>query len=152
MDKQGIEQEIEILFRDKFNAQGFELVDVVYRQEGAQFFLGIFADRLGGGINLDQCAQLSRDLSQALDEKNIITGGYALEVSSPGLDRVLKKQKDFLRVQGKLAVFFLNSLISGKCQWEGIISKVDQEIVYLQVAGKLLEIPLVKINKAQLLI
>ncbi|MCX5669477.1 MAG: ribosome maturation factor RimP [Candidatus Omnitrophica bacterium] len=152
MDRESIKQELELLFEQKFVAQGFELVDVIYRQERAHIFLCIFADRLGGGINLDECAQLSRQISQALDEKNIIASRYILEVSSPGLDRLLKRQSDFLRSLNKEAVFFLNDLVSGKCQWQGIISKADEATVYLQVRGEILKIPLVKINKAQLVI
>ncbi len=152
MDKQGLEQELELLFEQKFAIQGFELIDVIYRQDGTHLFLCILADRLGGGINLDECAQLSRQISQELDEKNIITSRYILEVSSPGLDRLLKKERDFLRSLNKEAVFFLNGLVNGKCQWQGIISKVNQTTVYLQVAGQILEIPLIKINKAQLVI
>ena len=140
------------MFEQKFANQGFELVDVICRQEGAQLFLSILADRLGGGINLGECAQISRQISRELDERNIIASGYRLEVSSPGLDRLLKKERDFLRSLNKKAVFFLNDLINGKCQWQGIISKVDQATVYLQVAGEILEIPLIKINKAQLVI
>jgi len=152
MDKESIKQELELLFEQKFIPQGFELVDVIYRQERARLFLCIFADRLGGGINLDECAQLSRQISQALDEKDIITSRYMLEVSSPGLDRLLKRQSDFLRSLNKEAVFFLNDLVNGKCQWQGIISKADEATVYLQVRGEILKIPLVKINKAQLVI
>ena len=152
MDKQSLRQELELLFEQKFATQGFELVEVICRQDGAHLFLCILADRLGGGINLDECAQLSRQISQELDEKNIIASRYILEVSSPGLDRLLKKERDFLRFLNKEAVFFLNDLVSGKCQWQGIISKVDQATVYLQVSGQVLEIPLIKINKAQLVI
>ena len=152
MDKQSIKQELELLFQQKFVGQGFELVDVILRQENARLILSILTDRSGRGINLDECAQLSRQISQELDQKDIIPSRYMLEVSSPGLDRPLKRSEDFLRSLNKEAVFFLNDLVSGKCQWQGVIIKVDQAAVYLQVSGEILNIPLVKINKAQLVI
>lgn len=147
-----MEKELEMLFEQRFVAQGFELVEVNYRQEGANIFLSVLADRLDGRINLDECAQLSRDLSQALDEKDIFASRYILEVSSPGLDRLLKTEKDFLRSLNKEAVFFLNVLVGGKCQWQGTISKVNPTTVYLQAASQVVEIPLITINKAQLVI
>jgi ribosome maturation factor RimP len=152
MDKESLEQELELLFEQRFVAQGFELVDVIYRQEGKHLFLRILADRLGGGINLDECAQLSREISQVLDEKDIIGSGYMLEVSSPGLDRTLKSKKDFRRCLNKQVVFFLNDLVNGKCQWEGLIARVDDANVFINRAGQILEIPLAKINKATLII
>ena len=152
MDKEGIRQELELLFEQRFAAQGFELVDVIYRQEGGHLFLRILADHSGGGINLDECAQLSRDISQALDEKDIIPSRYMLEVSSPGLDRCLVTQKDFLRSLNKEVFFYLSELINGKCQWHGEISEVDGASVFINSCGKILEIPLTKINKATLII
>ena len=152
MDKESLGRELKLLFEQRFIAQGFELVDVIYRQEGRQLFLRILADRLGGGINLGECAQLSREISQALDEKNIIASGYMLEVSSPGLDRPLKSKEDFRRCLNKQAVFFLNDLVNDKCQWEGLIDRVDDTNVAINRSGQILEIPLTKINKATLII
>ncbi len=152
MDKESIKQELESLFEQRFTSQGFELIEVICRQERAGIFLRILADRLGGGINLDECAQLSRQISQALDQKDMITSRYMLEVSSPGLDRRLESKKDFLRSLNKKAVFFLNEQIDGKCEWNGLISKVEEERVFINSGKSILEIPLTKINKAQLVI
>ena len=112
----------------------------------------VLVDKFAGAITLGECALLNRRLGYILEEKNIIVGDYVLEVSSPGLDRPLKSSKDFLRVLNKEAVFFLNDLVNGKCQWQGVINQVGQATVFLKVADQLLEIPLVKINKAQLVI
>ena len=152
MQKEGIRQELELLFEQKFVALGFELVDLIYRQDGGGLFLTVLADRLGGGINLDECAKLNRQISSALDEKGIIASRYVLEVSSPGLDRCLVTQKDFMRSLNKKAVFYLSELINGKCQWQGQISKVQGQSVFIDNCGCRLEIPLTKINKATLII
>jgi ribosome maturation factor RimP len=152
MIKEGLIKELEELISLFLGRQVLELVDLAYNYEGRNFTLRILADKPGGGITLGECALLNRQLRVFLDEKNIIDGDYVLEVFSPGLDRPLTKQKDFLRCLNKEAVFFLNDLVNGKLQWQGLISKVDEHSVFIQNGGQILEVPLIKINKAQLVI
>ena len=152
MTKEALRQELTVLFSNYFDAQGLELCDLICRPEGKRLILTVLADKPAGGITLQECALLCRQLKNLLEEKNIINDDYILEVFSPGLDRCLKTQKDFLRCLNKEVVFFLNDLVNGKCQWQGVINKVDQTTVYLQARVEILEIPLVKINKAQLVI
>lgn len=76
-----------------------ELVDVEYVRE-RNWYLRVFIDRQGG-VDLEDCQAVSEKLSKILDEKDPISDNYLLEVSSPGLDRVLKKEKDFVRYQGR---------------------------------------------------
>jgi ribosome maturation factor RimP len=80
---------------------GLELVDVEYRQEGRAMVLRLSVDR-EGGVSLDDCAQVSRELSEILDVEDFIQGYYTLEVSSPGLNRPLKKTADYERYRGRL--------------------------------------------------
>ncbi|MFH0918562.1 MAG: ribosome maturation factor RimP [Candidatus Omnitrophota bacterium] len=140
------------LFRICITAKGLEFIDLIYRPEGKRLILTVLADKPLGGITLQECAGLSRQLKNLLEEKNIIDGDYILEVSSPGLDRPLKRPKDFLRCLNKEAVFFLNDLVGGKCQWQGEINRVDGSVVFIRTGEQTLEIPLIKINKAQLVI
>jgi len=150
--KEDLIKELEKLISVCFSVRNVELIDFTCRQDGNKLILSILADYPSGGITLGECALLNRQLGDLLEEKDIIDCKYILEVSSPGLDRCLKKQKDFLRCLNKEAVFFLNDLISGKCQWQGILNKVDETSVFIQSGGQDLEIPLSKINKAQLVI
>lgn len=152
MIKEELVKELNALIGSCLSRQNLELVDLICRHEGESLVLGILVDTPGGGITLGECALVNRQLSALLEEKNIIVGNYVLEVSSPGLDRSLKTQKDFSRCLNKEAVFFLNDLAGGKCQWQGVISKVDDQSVFIDNAGKILEIPLIKINKARLVI
>ena len=76
-----------------------ELVDVEYVRE-RNWYLRVFIDKQGG-VDLEDCTAVSEKLSKILDEKDPISDNYLLEVSSPGLDRVLKKEKDFVRYQGR---------------------------------------------------
>src|SRR5512136_2488935 len=83
------------------DALGLELVEVEYRQEGGRMVLRIYVDRVGG-VTLDDCAKVSRELDDILDAEDFIRGKYTLEVSSPGLNRQLKKASDFERFVGRL--------------------------------------------------
>ena len=78
----------------------FELVDVEYVREGANWYLRVYADK-EGGINIDDCVLISRALEEKLDAEDFISDAYILEVSSPGLGRPLKKEKDYIRSMGK---------------------------------------------------
>jgi len=152
MDREALKQEINSSVKDLFLAQGFVLVDIVLRQDGSGLLLSLLADRPQGGINLEECSLLNRLIRQELAEKNILTGEYSLEVSSPGLDRPLKTKEDFERCLNKEAVFFLNDLVGGKCEWNGLISNVNETSVFVGQGGEVLEVPLIKINKAKLVI
>jgi len=88
----------------------FEVVDVEFVKEAGEYYLRAYCD-MEGGIGIEDCAEISRRLSDWLDENDFIDEGYILEVSSPGLGRTLKKDKDFVREMGKESgyAFILNS-------------------------------------------
>jgi ribosome maturation factor RimP len=145
--------ELKNIIGEYLKIQRIELVDLILRQEGRDLVLRVFADKPEGGITIGECAGLNERISSLLDEKGILeAGGYILEVSSPGLDRPLKERRDFLRCINKKARFFLNELINGKIELEGLINKVENDSVYVEVNGEVIEIPLTKINKAKQLI
>ena len=79
---------------------GFELVDLEYAREGQDLFLRVFVDK-PGGVNLDDCASVSREIGALLEVENVIADAYRLEVSSPGIDRPLKRPADFERFTGE---------------------------------------------------
>ena len=95
-----IEQKAEELITPLIEEHHFELVDVEYVKEGANWYLRAYIDK-PGGINVDDCEVVSRAFSDLLDEKDFIDDAYILEVSSPGLGRPLKKDKDFKRSVGE---------------------------------------------------
>jgi len=150
--KEQIVREVKDLIAVYCDSQAIELIDLILRYEGKKTILTVLVDRPEGGITLGECALLNRQLGAILEEKNIIDRDYILEVSSPGLDRALKTQKDFLRCLNKEVVLYLNDLINGKCQWQGLINRVDEHSVFIDSLGQILEIPLIKINKAKLVI
>lgn len=98
MAHKAIEEAVEALLEPILDADGIELVDVEYVRE-RNWILRIFIDK-EGGVDLADCQSISEKAGEILDEKDIISDNYMLEVSSPGLDRVLKKDKDFRRYAG----------------------------------------------------
>ena len=94
------EAKTEELLQPLVDAHGFELVDVEYVKEAGNWYLRAYIDK-PGGIAVDDCEVISRALSDKLDEEDYIEDSYILEVSSPGLGRPLKKDKDFQRSIGK---------------------------------------------------
>ena len=94
-----IEEKVEQIVMELLKGTALELVDVEYVKEG-NWYLRVFIDK-EGGIEIDDCQGLSEKLEAELDKSYAISDSYMLEVSSPGLDRVLKKEKDFKRELGK---------------------------------------------------
>ena len=100
MKRTEIVDKVEELVTPIIDENDFELVDVEYVKEGANWYLRVYADK-DGGITIDDCVLISRALEVKLDEEDFIQDAYILEVSSPGLGRQLKKDKDFKRSLGE---------------------------------------------------
>ena len=98
--RQEIQAQVEALIEPILDDFGYELVDLQYKKEGRSMALCIFIDK-PGGITLDDCVTVSREVGAILEIEDPIKAGYRLEVSSPGLDRPLKKPADFERFAGQ---------------------------------------------------
>lgn len=116
--KKSIEATIEEIVSPIVDSKGFEIVDIEYVKEAGEYYLRVFLDK-EGGISLNDCEAVSRELSEILDVKDPIKDNYFLEVSSPGLDRPLKKDKDFIRYQGRDVEIKLYKPLNGSKQFEG---------------------------------
>jgi ribosome maturation factor RimP len=126
-----------------------ELVDVELVPSGRRWLLRVFIDR-EGGVTVSDCERVSRDLDRLLDVEDFIDHPYVLEVSSPGLTRPLKKQKDFERYKGKVCKIITRSLVDGKNEFRGEIVDVPGSNVEVRAEGKVYSIPLDEIKKANL--
>ena len=127
-----------------------ELVDVQFRREGHGWVLRLFIDR-EGGVGLDHCADVSRELGQFLEVEDLIDHAYHLEVSSPGLERPLKNIRDFLRFQGKKAKVKLHESLGEQKVFIGTISEVEEEMISLQLEqGGSVQFAFDQISKARL--
>ena len=121
MAKKDYESRTEAMLMPIVEAKGFELVDVEWVKEGANWYLRAYIDK-ENGITVDDCEEVSRALSDLLDEEDFISENYILEVSSPGLDRPLKKEKDFARSIGKDVEVKLSEPLVGKTRGSFLIS------------------------------
>lgn len=108
--------------------QGFELVDVEYVKEGGQWYLRAYIDK-PGGITIDDCVDISRKLSEVLDAEDYIEDSYILEVSSPGLGRPLKKEKDYARSLGKEVEVRTYRAIEKQKEFFGTLKAYDKDTV-----------------------
>lgn len=110
---------------------GLELVDVEYVKEGSDYFLRAYIDK-EGGVTIDDCEKVSRPLSDLLDEEDFIPDAYILEVSSPGLGRQLKKEKDFIRSIGKEVDVKLYKAVEKRKEFSGILLENDSEFIVIE--------------------
>ena len=126
------EQKTEEILLPIVEDNGFELVDVEYVKEGSTWYLRAYIDK-PGGINIDDCEVVSRRLSDILDEKDYIDDAYILEVSSPGLGRPLKKEKDFKRSLGEEVEIRTYRMIDKQKEFTGILKDYDEKTVTIEM-------------------
>ena len=128
---------------------GLELVEVQFRRESAGWLLRLFIDR-EDGVNVDDCASVSRQISAYLEVEDLIEHAYSLEVSSPGLERPLKKKEDFVRFTGRKARIKLKEPIDGQRVFFGLLGAVDENTISLLVDGQQMKIDLDVVARARL--
>ncbi len=114
---------------------GVELYDVEFVKEGPDYYLRVFIDK-EGGVDINECEAVSRLLDPALDEADPIDTPYFLEVSSVGLDRQLKKEKDFLHFMGHPIEVKLYRPMEGRKEWCGILSGYSEGVFTLRLADE----------------
>ncbi len=144
-DLQTIEKTIEnALIQD-----AYELVDMIYVQEGGRWILRFFVDK-HGGINLDDCQRVSEKIGSILDAGEMMTHEYHLEVSSPGIDRVLKKVKDFERFSGHRVKVRLKKAKEGRRKFQGFLRGVEGDALVIESGDSTIRLSLAMIEEARL--
>ncbi len=135
-------------------AQGLELVDIEYVKEGSRWYLRVFIEKLNDEVTVEDCEKTSKMLSDLLDDDDPINESYILEVSSPGLERPLKKPSDFERFKDELVYIKTYGPINGDKEFTGTLLGKEEEDVLLKKKGddKLVKIPYKKIASARLAI
>lgn len=128
MARKEYEKMTEELITPIIDAHHFELVDVEWIKEGSNWYLRVYIDK-EGGITVDDCEIINREFGDVLDEKDYISENYIFEVSSPGLDRPLKKEKDFVRSIGKDVEIRLYKPIDKKKEYVGTLESYDKNSV-----------------------
>lgn len=140
-----LEEHIRSLAEPVLARHDADLVDLEVKQ-GRTRLVRVIADRKGG-IDLDTCAKVSEELGRMLDVEDLIPGTYTLEVTSPGLDRPLRKPADFRRNMGRQV-----RIVLARSQVEGIIEEVGEDSVTVDRGGERVTVPLADIAKAKLIL
>lgn len=134
-----VEDLVEKLALEMLAGTEIELVDVEYVKE-RDWYLRVYLDK-AGGIEIEDCQWLSEQLEEKLDQLDPIKDSYYLEVSSPGLDRALKKEKDFVRHTGEMIEISTYTPIDGKKSIVGKLTGLVESHIQLEVDGETLSIP-----------
>ena len=124
-------------------------MDIRFYKAQGELMLEVLADRDEGGITLDECARLNRELGDVLEGAGYIQESYTLDVSSPGLDRPLATMSDFKRVLGKKVRVFLKEPVEEEIERVGSIESAAEDKIVINTGAKTVEIPYEKINKAK---
>ena len=151
MGKAPVTQSVTELIEPGLLADGLELVDVEFKKEGKNWILRIYIDR-EGGVTLSDCQKVSRLAGDLIEVEEVIEPVYTLEVSSPGLNRVLKKEKDFLKYSGKKIYVQCHAPMDGRKKFTGTLTDFIDQSIHLEVDGQHYTIPLNLVAKANLVI
>lgn len=151
MDKREMEQtllEIEKIVVPAVEKKGLDLVDVEYVQEGGYLYVRVFIEKENGDITLEDCGSLSSDIDETVDA--LIPHKFFLEISSPGVERSLKYEKDFIRFAGEKIKVSLKHKLNNSKNFEGILTKYENDNIYLEIKNDVIEIPFKEIKKANI--
>lgn len=129
--KETYEAKTEQLIQPLIDRNNFELVDVEYVKEGSDWYLRVYIDK-EGGITVQDCELISREFNEILDKEDYIADQYIFEVSSPGLMRPLKKEKDYIRSVGKLIDIKLYKPVDKCKEFTGILKAYDAQTVTIE--------------------
>ena len=141
---------LEEKMKEHLNELGLELADIEYVSEGGYNYLRIYVEKPDGNTSLDDCVELSGRIDDIADE--LINEKFYLEVSTPGLERKLKRPKDFTRFTGRKVKIYTKSQVEEKKTFEGKLEKFENETIFLlDDTGKVYEIPFSKLKKSNLI-
>ncbi len=149
MQKGSVVQTVENLILPVLEDLGLELVDIEYRREGRGWVLRLYIDK-EGGVTLEDCSRVSRQVGDLIDIDDLIPNEYCLEVSSPGLDRPLKKEQDFIKYKDRRIQLNTFAPIDTRRNFKGTIKDFREGTLFLDAQGEPFEIPLDNIAKAKL--
>ena len=129
--------------------EGIELVDIEYRRESRGWVLRIYLDRQGG-VTVDDCSRVSQEVGRILDVEDFIQNPYTLEVSSPGLFRRLKTEKDFMKYRGQLIKVKTFDFIENRRHFKGRLLGISENKLEIESDGEIFQIPLSSVARANL--
>ena len=132
-----IEEKVESLLKEKIESIGYDLYDVEYAKEGPNYFLRIFIDK-PEGIDLEDCEKVNNEIMEKLDEADYIKDQYFLEVSSPGVERVLKKEKHLEQnIGNEVQIKLFKKDENSKKEYQGILKSFDEQTITIELEEEL---------------
>ncbi|MBR6934353.1 MAG: ribosome maturation factor RimP [Clostridia bacterium] len=143
-----IPERVKQIAEPKAEELGLELIDCEYKKEGGRRVLRLYIDKKGG-VGLDDCEAVSRSVEPVLDSEDFIDEAYTFEVSSPGLDRPLKTDRDFVRYEGEDVEVGLYAAIDGKKKFTGKLIGRKDGVVSIDCGGQTLEFQQKDISKVK---
>jgi len=129
--------------------EGMELVEIEYRRESTGWVLRLYIDK-EGGVTLNDCTRISQEVGRSLDVEDFILVPYKLEVSSPGITRSLKREKDFIKYRNSLIKVKTIHPIDNRRQFKGRLLGISENEIEIETEGGLFQIPLSNVAKANL--
>lgn len=135
MSKEELVRRFWTRFESEIEEQGYELVEVEIAGQSGVRILRIYIDKAGGGIGLDDCTVVSQFLNPLLDAEDFISENYILEVSSPGIDRPLRKPADFIRFSGEEVTVMTQSPIEGQKKFTGTLRGFEDGLIQVDCEG-----------------
>jgi len=139
------------------DSYGLDLFDVQFRREGRGMVLRVQIDRPGTGataeesVSVEDCARVSRDLSALLDVEDVVPTAYTLEISSPGLDRPLRREADYARFAGRRAKLVVGTAVDGQMFFKGRLGGIEDRAVVIETDdGRRHQVPMHVITRANL--
>lgn len=145
-----VRDELSRLIRPAIEALGYEFVGLEYLSNPKNRLVRIYIDREPEGINVDDCADVSREVSALLDVEDPVSGHYSLEVSSPGIERPLFEPAHYQRFVGETVVLHLSAPIENRARFTGRLVEADDRQVRIEVDDQVLEVAYGEIRKAHL--
>ena len=145
----GLERQLTEMLEAPVEASGYELVGLEFIRAGEHSTLRIFIDH-ENGILVDDCAEVSRQVSAVMDVEDPITSHYTLEVSSPGVDRLLFVAEHFVRYRGQTIEIKLHQAFDGRRKFKGILNGIDGDDVLLIIDEDEFMLPIDQIDKARI--
>lgn len=135
-----IEERVETLVKKPIENLGYQLYDVQYAKEGKDYFLRIFIENQNGQISLEDCEKVNNEIEELLDTADYIKEQYFLEVSSTGVEKIIRKEKHLQENIDEYISINLFKPINNSKEFIGILKKFDDEAIYIEVNGEVIEL------------
>lgn len=149
MDRDVMLQQVEELVTPVLQNLGYELVEREFAQEGGRTILRLYIDK-PGGVTIDDCERASRGIEDVIEVEGLIPQAYRLELSSPGIDRPLRRRADFERFRGSTVRLKTAEPVAGRSNYKGTLEGIEGDDILMVVDGSRYRVPYAKLAKARL--